>query len=1290
MNLLTPVRRVSPLVNYPDGSWNLGESPNGVDIGGAHGQDPLTAAMPTYEPHPQTSGWHPHPQDAQLSRYVGRLKPPGSRGSDGEFPAAFLVVAPPAINTERVVVLIFTHPTSGSVLEANRPYDPHIYPGNPNDLDLASQGPELDLVQRNLANSALPYRLVGVQFVPRTSQRPVLPTMQRLRQVRRAVLHLLQQQYGIPNDKVAFSVTCTSFGGLTAPLAPLFYPTEFHSATGAAYSGAHRSMPSDFDSHVFTVSLLGLDNSANAYNMRDTIDFAMWASVEQTDFASFSFTNRWFKRHIQRPTYFFIGDDDLVSHGTDWAQILTGGTLPSREQPQGAESRMANNGNIFGRNVPVFWTIVAKGGHSEPRACPFWLEGVQPRIRTDDLRLAVELMVQKAYEELIANPVIVDIDNTALGRKILDPALPSLDPNRIPLSHRDSRTFGAGTNQLFLTENSTFKRYGQGTWLGANESLKVKQLVGHDRASVFVGSADGYVTRLMMQALPTGAPVAQPLVEVQRSKKNGQPYALGFGTWGLDVGKIIPGRAAHEAEVAVASYDRVALFDANTLDWITEVNLPNWEYTNPRKLTVADVDGGLEGEIVFRTLHNHLVVMGYSLGNLSILFEHQEAGIIDLAIGPTPTARANNALKRPIYLLSARGHVVRLEIDRGSAQLTNAGVLAGVSPLEYGGLRDLDIVTYQGQQRLGVLAVPHLATNDAMRFFSVTDCDRVGQFGDLMHTPPPPPSPPLMPLEPMSALHASPAGDMEPSFAAVLGHGAERFAISSGGHLSVWGDGIVLGHKDLSTFAPSFSHGCVQAGNIDPDSQGDELVVANTAGKIVWLKLSDLTTSGTMLTGQSFERWNPSHFVTDGGLVHEHRCNMSLGATWAMAGVPAAGTTPGKLHAIDQTKTWWEVDPVTGNPVWKRETTGAGSLVATRAPSLALGSGGALHRQWESLLYAGFIPLLASNPYVPNPFVVAPNPPQWWLPVGDARPFIPYVDNFWLLPIGAGYFDAANNRMWVAHWQRYGGFYDLVQRVTYDLHDPGPATVLDIWGSTQGDRGGQVPPKFPENGSHLAPLRTELGVATPLSYQAIRVAKVLKNRSEPQVIVSAVGGRVTLLNGNDGTILTESADYGFGGMALAVADIYNNGNDGLSEILFAPIYSPIEGSGGSVRCYLHVLTSNAAGTALEAAPGAAPYVVGEAGNIDFHGYGVSGIAIIDHPLVNLNKGIVVTTLNGELVVLAQTNGVIHPLPVWRGVVEGSLGGFGSIVIEDLDPALPTGKPEMYIAGSSGIRRFDFQ
>jgi hypothetical protein len=220
-------------------------------------------------------------------------------------------------------------------------------------------------------------------------------------------------------------------------------------------------------------------------------------------------------------------------------------------------------------------------------------------------------------------------------------------------------------------------------------------------------------------------------------------------------------------------------------------------------------------------------------------------------------------------------------------------------------------------------------------------------------------------------------------------------------------------------------------------------------------------------------------------------------------------------------------------------------------------------------------------PYVPlNPLNYSTG---WGQPTGSSRPFVPVDAGYWILPSAGSYFDAANNRMWVAWWQRYDShFHDLVQRVTYDLNDPGPATVSHFWSSTQaplpGAPAGRPPSKDPSHADYRFTLRTETGSAAPLNYTAVRIAKVLKNHASPQVIVSSSGGRVSLLHGDTGMLIAESDDFGFGGMALAVADIYDNGNDGLSEILFAPLYGPIEHTGGSVRSYLHVLTSNAAGT----------------------------------------------------------------------------------------------------------------
>jgi hypothetical protein len=244
------------------------------------------------------------------------------------------------------------------------------------------------------------------------------------------------------------------------------------------------------------------------------------------------------------------------------------------------------------------------------------------------------------------------------------------------------------------------------------------------------------------------------------------------------------------------------------------------------------------------------------------------------------------------------------------------------------------------------------------------------------------------------------------------------------------------------------------------------------------------------------------------------------------------------------------------------------------------------------------------------------------------------------------------------------------------------AASLAVWGSTQDALPGNIgPPRWPPQATgYLPPLRLELDVADPHSFHSIAVGRVLAGQTLPQVVCAAMGGRVMVLDGSNGRIVAESADYGFGGMALALADLTG---DGLDEVLFAPMYSPILWNGGSVRSHLHVLTgASGALSPLSSAP------VGEPGNDDFPGYGTCGLAIADVPGTSISKAIFATTLNGELVVFQQTNGVVNQTPLFRAVLQGSIGAFNSIVIGNLEPDA-SDKPEVYLPGSYGIRRFDF-
>ncbi len=407
---------------------------------------------------------------------------------------------------------------------------------------------------------------------------------------------------------------------------------------------------------------------------------------------------------------------------------------------------------------------------------------------------------------------------------------------------------------------------------------------------------------------------------------------------------------------------------------------------------------------------------------------------------------------------------------------------------------------------------------------------------------------------------------------------------------------------------------------------------------------------------------------------------MSLSATWAMAAEPANGSTPGRLRVIDPTGTWWDVAP-DGTPTWTREIGyGVWGLVPAKASSLNLNqSGGTGHREWSTDAVYGA--RLWSRPYVPNYLLVNPPTPRpWWLPVGIARPFVQFEEGHWVFPATGASYDDGSGTLRCAWWYKYGSFPNLIQQATYSVTG-GMATVSGVWGSTQApELNNAPPPRWPRSTQGYLPLRTEGGTAAPTNAQSIAIGRVLLGQTEPQVVATCMGGRVMVLSGVDGKILWESDDFGVGGMALAVADLDGNGFD---EVVFAPVYSPIAHTGGKVRSHLRVLSGNSSGgmTLISTVP------IGDPNNDDFVGYGACGVAALALPN-STSKSILVTTLNGELVVFAQTNGVVDPNPVFRRVVEGSIGAYNSIVLANLDPVDP--KPELYLGGSSGIRRFDLQ
>jgi hypothetical protein len=147
--------------------------------------------------------------------------------------------------------------------------------------------------------------------------------------------------------------------------------------------------------------------------------------------------------------------------------------------------------------------------------------------------------------------------------------------------------------------------------------------------------------------------------------------------------------------------------------------------------------------------------------------------------------------------------------------------------------------------------------------------------------------------------------------------------------------------------------------------------------------------------------------------------------------------------------------------------------------------------------------------------------------------------------------------------------------------------------------------------------------------------------------------------------------------------------------MFAPVVGPVDSvlppppstQAGWIQAFVHVLQVNANGTALQRI---STQPIGDPYSGHLHGYGAAGIAVAELYDAATGPEVIVTTLNGELVVFSQTNGVLNAAPLFRTILDTSLGAFNSIVVGDFDQVWFGNKPEIYIASSTGVRKFYVQ
>ncbi len=870
-------------------------------------------------------------------------------------------------------------------------------------------------------------------------------------------------------------------------------------------------------------------------------------------------------------------------------------------------------------------------------------------------------------------------------------SITTFEPREHVLHRPANRQANLGT---LLTRDQGFRQYGQGTWQGAAKSLQAFKLPSDDRASIYAGSSDGMLCRYKMEVHtpPGGTPHEALVVQATSNDGTNQPYNLGALTFGLVVGDFAD---LGYPVVIAGAYRRLGVFRADTLQLVRNGGVPltmelPWDLTEPRHLLLADIDGNAPGnEVAFTTLHGRIAVVGRDgWGALALRAQHSEGGVVNLCDGPG--AITGTQYQRGLYLLSDRGHMARVEFRPATfGQEMHMGRLTAASALQYGAGRDVVRIDKTGplQGKAAALFYPHPAGLGAIRIFDMTtstgtltnptlrlaelgNLNLLTDEGDTVAMPPIPAS--VGDPEPVLALASAATG-------AVLSH----FVVMGGDHLVVLDtNGNCVGYKRVidaldSCFWPGIGMSALVTGDFDPAVNGDEVVVSTCAGRMLMFRMSELLTGAVdttlWLTFGSTTTQQPEAFTAAGtGITYTHRMNTMLSATWALQ--PSAG---GVLQAIDQAGAWWTVDAQTGAPIFQRQVAVIGREMVGLAydggmvlPGQQQG-GGFQHTKWDVIPQSASDALLQTQPYV----IKNTATDLWALADGNPAPPVnpaPYLTSIaakhWVMPFGGGLWFHPSNGTRLAAWWSDREYPNLVQGLKYDSAF-NPVTTTHWNTSSFNTTIGQRPTSW-------ISLRAE-GYTAVGRAQALAIGALTSDSGKPYVVVSTYGGRVVVIDGDNGTLLAQSEDFGVGGCALALADL-----DGIpgQEIVVAPLYSPTDQNANLVQCHLRVLKFTGNLSLLSN-----PVPLGLSTNANAPGVGACGIAIAELDASSPGKEILVGTLNGELLVFSQAQGVINPTPVFCTVLDGAVGAFNSIVVEDLHPL--EGKPEVYVATSRGIVKF---
>ncbi|MCC6669776.1 MAG: hypothetical protein IT458_01860 [Planctomycetes bacterium] len=1293
-----PASKLTPLLNKPDGQWNLGEG-FPADTGGVLSRsNPAQLNLgqpPDYQV--QSGGWIPT-EDSGIVRWVGRLRPGSAQPPEPPDPdAVFEIRVPsawvtdPQADRKKALIVVCAIETFGPVVEAEEPYAPHKYPGDPGNPGAANNyglgrrpglpDPKKLIDHVETSNPKPEYRIAYAWITPRTSFQPLVFQVQRLRELRRVVRHILTQPpISIPDSDANFAylINGYSMGGFVTQCLLMLYPDEFHGGVASSYTPNQRGLVDDQNSHAFVSAMLGQLGSGAGYTARSAADWSIFCRLEQTDYQSLSLVNRVAWGHLYRPTYVLTGDEDPVSHGADWMPILTQSAGPEQTYHY---ARLLPGGPPQAR---LYVSVFSKTCHgTEPGLFKIptspdatsWVDAQDPQ---DALHFLLPIVWNERGKSAPS------AGSPALPRMVgKHSSLGVLEPHE-HFNTKAPRAFTAPSPGL-LSEAPGFRRHGHGLFPRA--LLAGVAIPGEDRHSIYAGNADGTIYRFKMETRGTGSATIQPLVQQAVSRNaQGDVYELGAGIRSLTFAEV--DGSGPGAELVAATHRRIAAFRRDTLQHLWSHDLSSvrsgWE-SQGIACGAADLHPAAGDEVLVSTVHGKLLILQAQAGGLTVLGEHEDCGSAPV-VGPSPGMRlgSQTVFTKPVLGWSARGHLFSLELN-SSLPMPNQGLLGAVSALQYGGLADMAFVPWPGVP--GGLALAGLflrkpAETGSIRIFDPSTLDLITHFGDV--TAPEDPynkeQPFFFPNLPRggTSVNLRYVGDAGPS--------GPCLATSYSGGLVLWNlDGSTRAVKSLDSFPPFRGATSLIVANVAPAAEGDELVVSTAGGRIGFLTHYDLTYQpGTDLQ-------LPRRFWSDPatGQVFEDRCTMSLAGTWALA--EQGDSALPHFEAIDRAGTWWKVDRMTGHPIVSPPPADIGieevrGLVWSGAGNPPVqGPKGSNYR--KTYMTVGPVSFLSHGPYVHRP--EENDPLKWDLVDPELDPFSPpyppdrllyptlWRGGFWICPKGGGArtFGAARH----AAWWSSGPYPNLVSFVRLD-NLSGTPNVADAWnsmGTSVGNSNRRPPLTGPYRG-----LRSEFNPCAVNSNQSLVLGRVHPDQNlPPQVILVAMGGRVVVLDGATGAILAESPDLGIGGCALAVGNL---DGDPQEEIVVAPLFSNNGAGGAPMRSSVYVLKYHDSANPTLQLVSQRP--VGTPGTA-LPGYGACGLAITNLDADPANE-VLVTTLHGELVVFPCPGGNLGT-PLLQNVYEGSLGAYNSILLEDR--VAPAGKPErIYIAGSAGIRCFVVQ